>query len=195
MFSKIKTVGRRAATVAAGTVLVLSQCLGSFGAAFAPSTAYADTSTKTATVTLTDTENGNLSFVGRDDDTKTITVNAGETVAIKASPADGYFADSLSVFNNSDNDASAVSLKDGIGTFKVTGSATVSTMFYENGSNGSSILKAVKVKEGKANKAIDEKTYIKENADSKYVGLGDKLEKKDVLTVTTTVVDSNILPR
>ncbi|MFR4881512.1 MAG: hypothetical protein ACLUBO_15240 [Coprococcus sp.] len=67
-------------------------------------------------------------------------------------------------------------------------------MFYENGSNGSSILKAVKVKEGKANKAIDEKTYIKENADSKYVGLGDKLEKKDVLTVTTTVVDSNILP-
>ena len=194
MFSKIKAVGRRAATVAAGTVLVLSQCLGSFGAAFAPSTAYADTSTKTATVTLTDTENGNLSFVGRDDDTKTITVNAGETVAIKASPADGYFADSLSVFNNSDNDASAVSLKDGIGTFKVTGSATVSTMFYENGSNGSSILKAVKVKEGKANKSIDEKTYIKENADSKYVGLGDKLEKKDVLTVTTTVVDSNILP-
>ena len=194
MFSKIKAVGRRAATVAAGTVLVLSQCLGSFGAAFAPSTAYADTSTKTATVTLTDTENGSLSFVGRDDDTKAITVNVGETVAIKASPADGYFADSLSVFNNSDNDASAVSLKDGIGTFKVTGSATVSTMFYENGSNGSSILKAVKVKEGKANKAIDEKTYIKENADSKYVGLGDKLEKKDVLTVTTTVVDSNILP-
>ncbi len=45
MFSKIKAVGRRpAATVAAGTVLVLSQCLGSFGAAFAPSTAYADTS-------------------------------------------------------------------------------------------------------------------------------------------------------
>lgn len=194
MFSKIKAIGRRAATVAAGTVLVLSQCLGSFGAAFAPSTAYADTSTKTATVTLADTENGSLSFVGRDDDTKTITVNVGETVAIKASPADGYFADSLSVFNNSDNDASAVSLKDGIGTFKVTGSATVSTMFYENGSNGSSILKAVKVKEGKANKAIDEKTYIKENADSKYVGLGDKLEKKDVLTVTTTVVDSNILP-
>lgn len=194
MFSKIKAVSRRAATVAAGTVLVLSQCLGSFGAAFAPSTAYADTSTKTATVTLADTENGSLSFVGRDDDTKTITVNVGETVAIKASPANGYFADSLSVFNNSDNDASAVSLKDGIGTFKVTGSATVSTMFYENGSNGSSILKAVKVKEGKANKAIDEKTYIKENADSKYVGLGDKLEKKDVLTVTTTVVDSNILP-
>lgn len=194
MFNKIKAVSRRAATVAAGTVLVLSQCLGSFGAAFAPSTVYADTSTKTATVTLADTENGSLSFVGRDDDTKTITVNVGEAVAIKASPADGYFADSLSVFNNSDSDASAVSLKDGIGTFKVTGSATVSTMFYENGSNGSSILKAVKVKEGKANKAIDEKTYIKENADSKYVGLGDKLEKKDVLTVTTTVVDSNILP-
>ena len=64
MFSKIKAVGRRAATVAAGTVLVLSQCLGSFGAAFAPSTAYADTSTKTATVTLTDTENGSLSFAG-----------------------------------------------------------------------------------------------------------------------------------
>ena len=82
MFSKIKAVGRRAATVAAGTVLVLSQCLGSFGAAFAPSTAYADTSTKTATVTLADTENGSLSFVGRDDDTKTITVNVGETVAI-----------------------------------------------------------------------------------------------------------------
>lgn len=95
MFSKIKAVGRRAATVAAGTVLVLSQCLGSFGAAFAPSTAYADTSTKTATVTLADTENGSLSFVGRDDDTKAITVNVGETVAIKASPADGYFADSL----------------------------------------------------------------------------------------------------
>lgn len=194
MFSKIKAVSRRAATVAAGTVLVLSQCLGSFGAAFAPSTAYADTSAKMATVTLADTENGNLSFVGRDDDTKTITVTVGETVAIKVSPSDGYFADSLSVFNNSDSDASAVSLKDGIGTFKVTGSATVSTMFYENGSNGSSILKAVKVKEGKANKAIDEKTYIKENADSKYVGLGDKLEKKDILTVTTTVVDSNILP-
>ena len=194
MFSKIKAISRRAATVAAGTVLVLSQCLGSFGAAFAPSTAYADTSAKAATVPLADTENGNLSFVGRDDDTKTITVNVGETVAIKASPSDGYFADSLSVFNNSDSDASAVSLKDGIGTFKVTGSATVSTMFYENGSNGSSILNAVKVKEGKANKAIDEKTYIKENADSKYVGLGDKLEKKDVLTVTTTVVDSNILP-
>lgn len=69
MFSKIKAVGRRAATVAAGTVLVLSQCLGSFGAAFAPSMAYADTSTKTATVTLADAENGSLSFVGRDDDT------------------------------------------------------------------------------------------------------------------------------
>lgn len=54
MFNKIKAVSRRAATVAAGTVLVLSQCLGSFGAAFAPSTAYAETSTKTATVTLAD---------------------------------------------------------------------------------------------------------------------------------------------
>ena len=42
MFSKIKAVSRRAATVAAGTVLVLSQCLGSFGAVFAPSTAYAN---------------------------------------------------------------------------------------------------------------------------------------------------------
>lgn len=52
MFSKIKAVGRRAATVAAGTVLVLSQCLGSFGAAFAPSTAYADTSTKTASLVM-----------------------------------------------------------------------------------------------------------------------------------------------
>lgn len=78
MFSKIKAVGRHAATVAAGTVLVLSQCLGSFGAAFAPSMAYADTSTKTATVTLADTENGSLSFVGRDDDTNPSVVRRGQ---------------------------------------------------------------------------------------------------------------------
>ena len=113
MFSKIKAVSRRAATVAAGTVLVLSQCLGSFGAAFAPSTAYADTSTKTATVTLADTENGSLSFVGRNDDTKTITVNVGETVAIKASPADGYFA-------NNSNIHALLPRKDNVPDFLVT---------------------------------------------------------------------------
>ena len=41
MFNKIRKLGRRIATLTVGTVLVMSQCLGSFGATLAPTTAYA----------------------------------------------------------------------------------------------------------------------------------------------------------
>ena len=41
MFDRIRKLGRRIATLTVGTVLVMSQCLGSFGATLAPTTAYA----------------------------------------------------------------------------------------------------------------------------------------------------------
>lgn len=144
---------------------------------------------ETATVSLMETENGSLSFEGTDE--KALTVEVGSEVTVYATADDGYFADSLSVFGSGD-EAEAVDLTDGAATFTVTEDVSVTTNFYEDGSAGSAALKSVSVSEQDAVTSVED--YIKANADAQYVGEGDELSRKDVLTVTTTVVDGSKLP-
>ena len=62
--------------------------------------------------------------------------------------------------------------------------------FYENGSNGSAALEAVATEaSAKLAKEASDKAYIKANLDESLSGL-DKFERRDVLTVTTTTIDS-----
>ena len=168
-------------------VFVASSVLSSLS----PAVAYAAESTEpeTATVTLLQTENGALSFDGTDD--QFLKVEVGSEVTVNATPDDGYFADSLSVFT-SDNEAESVEVKDGKATFAVNGDVTVTAAFYENGSSGSSALNPVTVSEQAAVTSVED--YIRANADPQYVGEGEELSRKDVLTVTTTVVDGSKLP-
>ena len=151
-------------------------------------TAHAD-EPETATVTLMDTDNGSLSFDGTDE--KSVSVNVGSEVTVNVAPDDGYYADNLTVFDEN-NKGTAVEVKDGTATFTVNGDSTVYATFNENGSVSADALKPVDVDEQKAITSVEE--YVKDHADKKYVGEGDELSRKDVLTVTTTVVDGTKLP-
>ena len=144
---------------------------------------------ETATVTLMETEHGTLSFDGTDD--RAITVDVGSEVTVNATPDDGYFADSLSVFA-SESEATAVDVTDGKATFTVNSDVSVTCAFNENGTAGSDALKPVTVDEQSTNTSVEQ--YIRAHADTRYVGEGDDLTRKDVLTVTTTVVDGSKLP-
>ena len=149
---------------------------------------------ETATVTLMDTEHGSLTFEGSDE--RSMTVETGSEVTVNATAEDGYFADSLSVFT-SESDAESVEVKDGKATFTVNGDVTVTATFYENGSAGSAAMEAVEVGKQRSGSVTSVEQYVRENADPQYVGTlgeGEDLARKDVLTVTTTVVDGSKLP-
>ena len=72
------------------------------------------------------------------------------------------------------------------------GDTIVTSTFYQNGTVGSAALKPVDVDEGKSVASVED--YVRDHADPQYVGKGDDLTRADVLTVTTTVVDGNVLP-
>lgn len=144
---------------------------------------------ETATVTLMDTDNGTLSFNGTDE--KSISVNIGNEVIVNVTPNNGYYADNLTIFDDNDKGI-AVEVNDGAAIFTVTGNSTVYATFNENGTVSSDALKAVDIDEQKTFTSVE--VYIKNHANKKYVGENDELHRKDVLTVTTTVVDGNKLP-
>ena len=153
-----------------------------------PAMAYA-AEPELATVSLAETEHGKLSFDGGDD--MSMAVEVGTDVTVKVTPDEGYFADSLTVFTG-DEDGVAVDVKDGEATFTVEGDTIVNSTFYQNGTVGSAALKPVDVDEGKSVASVED--YVRDHADPQYVGKGDDLTRADVLTVTTTVVDGNVLP-
>lgn len=153
-----------------------------------PAMAYA-AEPELATVSLAETEHGKLSFGDGDD--MSMAVEVGTDVTVKVTPDEGYFADSLTVFTG-DEDGVAVDVKDGEATFTVEGDTIVTSTFYQNGTVGSAALKPVDVDEGKSVASVED--YVRDHADPQYVGKGDDLTRADVLTVTTTVVDGNVLP-
>ena len=153
-----------------------------------PAMAYA-AEPELATVSLAETEHGKLSFDGGDD--MSMAVEVGTDVTVKVTPDEGYFADSLTVFTG-DEDGVAVDVKDGEATFTVEGNTIVNSTFYQNGTVGSAALKPVDVDGGKSVASVED--YVRDHADPQYVGKGDDLTRADVLTVTTTVVDGNVLP-
>ena len=189
IFCKIKRVkrkldGKRITAKVMSAVLIASSMLN----AFAPVAAYA-AEPELATVSLSETQHGKLSFDGTED--MTLAVEVGTDVTVNVTPDEGYFSDGITVFKG-EEDGKAVDVKDGKATFTVEGDTIVTTTFYENGSVGSAALQPVEVDEGKAVTSIE--SYIRDHADTKYVGEGDELTRADVLTVTTNVIDGNKLP-
>ena len=189
IFCKIKRVkrkldGKRITAKVMSAVLIASSMLN----AFAPVAAYA-AEPELATVSLSETQHGKLSFDGTED--MTLAVEVGTDVTVNVTPDEGYFSDGITVFKG-EEDGTAVDVKDGKATFTVEGDTIVTTTFYENGSVGSAALQPVEVDEGKAVTSIE--SYIRDHADTKYVGEGDELTRADVLTVTTNVIDGNKLP-
>ena len=189
IFCKIKRVkrkldGKRITAKVMSAVLIASSMLN----AFAPVAAYA-AEPELATVSLSETEHGKLAFDGTED--MTLAVEVGTDVTVNVAPDEGYFSDSITVFKG-EEDGKAVDVKEGKATFTVEGDTIVTSTFYENGTVGSAALKAVDVDEGKAVKSVE--GYVRDHADTEYVGEGDELTRADVLTVTTTIIDGNKLP-
>ena len=189
IFCKIKRVkrkldGKRITAKVMSAVLIASSMLN----AFAPVAAYA-AEPELATVSLSETQHGKLSFDGTED--MTLAVEVGTDVTVNVTPDEGYFSDGITVFK-SEEDGTAVDVKEGKATFTVEGDTIVTSTFYANGTPGSAPFKAVDVDEGKAFTSIE--GFIREHADAQYVGEGDELTRADVLTVTTSVVDGGKLP-
>ena len=189
IFGKIKRMsrkldGKRITAKLMSAVLIASSVMN----AFTPLAAYA-AEPELATVSLSETEHGKLSFDGSDE--MSLAVEVGTDVTVNVAPDEGYFSDSITVFKG-EEDGKAVDVKEGKATFTVEGDTIVTSTFYENGTVGSAALKAVDVDEGKAVKSVE--GYVRDHADTEYVGEGDELTRADVLTVTTTVVDGNVLP-
>ena len=189
IFCKIKRVkrkleGKRITAKVMSAVLIASSMLN----AFAPVAAYA-AEPELATVSLSETQHGKLSFDGTED--MTLAVEVGTDVTVNVTPDEGYFSDGITVFKD-EEDGNAVDVKDGKATFTVEGDTIVTSTFYANGTPGSAPFKAVDVDEGKAFASVE--GFIREHADAQYVGEGDELNRADVLTVTTSVVDGGKLP-
>lgn len=186
-----RTTAKRLGVGALSIVFALSQVLGLLGTAVPA--AWADTATEpgTVTVTLAAGEHGSLSIAGEDAETDTVQVDKGSKVTVEVSPDDGWFADSVTTFSGDKSKASKVDVEDGRATFKAEADTTVTCAFYENGSNGSAALEAVATKaSAKQAKEASDKAYIKANVNASLSG-SDKFERRDVLTVTTTTVDSD----
>lgn len=171
-------------------VFALSQVLGLLGTAVPSAWAEAAAEPETVTVTLAAGEHGVLAIAGEDAESDTVTVDKGSNVTVEVTPDDGWFADSLTAFAGDGSEAAKLEVEDGRATFKAETDTTVTCAFYENGSNGSAALEAVATDaSAKQAKQASDKAYIKANLDESLSGL-DKFERRDVLTVTTTTVDS-----
>lgn len=171
-------------------VFALSQVLGLLGTAVPSAWAEAAAEPETVTVTLAAGEHGSLAIAGEDAESDTVTVDKGSNVTVEVTPDDGWFADLLTAFAGDGSEAAKLEVEDGRATFKAETDTTVTCAFYENGSNGSAALEAVATDaSAKQAKQASDKAYIKANLDESLSGL-DKFERRDVLTVTTTTVDS-----
>lgn len=171
-------------------VFALSQVLGLLGTAVPSAWAEAAAEPETVTVTLAAGEHGVLAIAGEDAESDTVTVDRGSNVTVEVTPDDGWFADSLTAFAGDGSEAAKLEVEDGRATFKAETDTTVTCAFYEDGSNGSAALEAVATDaSAKQAKQASDKAYIKANLDESLSDL-DKFERRDVLTVTTTTVDS-----
>lgn len=171
-------------------VFALSQVLGLVAPAVPSAWAEAAAEPETVTVTLAAGDHGRLAIAGEDAESDTVQVDKGSNVTVEVSPDDGWFADSLTAFAEDGSEAAKIDVEDGRATFKAETDTTVTCAFYENGSNGSAALEAVDTEaSAKQAKEASDKAYIKANLDESLSGL-DKFERRDVLTVTTTTVDS-----
>lgn len=171
-------------------VFALSQALGLVAPAVPAAWAEPAAEPETVTVTLAAGEHGSLAIAGEDAEADTVQVDKGSNVTVEVTPDDGWFADSLTTFGTDGSAASKVDVEDGRATFKAETDTTVTCAFYEDGSNGSAALEAVATEaSAKQAKEASDKAYIEANLDESLSGL-DKFERRDVLTVTTTTVDS-----
>ena len=171
-------------------VFALSQVLGLVAPAVPSAWAEAAAEPETVTVTLAAGEHGRLAIAGEDAESDTVQVDKGSNVTVEVTADDGWFADSITTFGTDGSAASKVDVVDGRATFKAETDTTVTCAFYEDGSNGSAALEAVATEaSAKLAKEASDKAYIKANLDESLSGL-DKFERRDVLTVTTTTIDS-----
>lgn len=171
-------------------VFALSQALGLVAPAVPAAWAEPAAEPETVTVTLAAGEHGALAIAGEDAESDTVQVDKGSNVTVEVTPDDGWFADSLTTFSGDGSAASKVDVVDGRATFKAEADTTVTCAFYEDGSNGSAALEAVATEaSAKLAKEASDKAYIEANLDESLSGL-DKFERRDVLTVTTTTIDS-----
>ena len=171
-------------------VFALSQALGLVAPAVPAAWAEPAAEPETVTVTLAAGEHGSLAIAGEDAEADTVQVDKGSNVTVEVTPDDGWFADSLTTFAGDGSEAAKIDVEDGRATFKAETDTTVTCAFYEDGSNGSAALEAVATEaSAKQAKEASDKAYIEANLDESLSGL-DKFERRDVLTVTTTTVDS-----
>lgn len=171
-------------------VFALSQALGLVAPAVPSAWAEAAAEPETVTVTLAAGDHGRLAIAGEDAESDTVQVDKGSNVTVEVTTDDGWFADSITTFGTDGSAASKVDVVDGRATFKAETDTTVTCAFYEDGSNGSAALEAVATEaSAKLAKEASDKAYIKANLDESLSGL-DKFERRDVLTVTTTTIDS-----
>lgn len=171
-------------------IFALSQVLGLVAPAVPSAWAEAAAEPETVTVTLAAGEHGSLAIAGEDAEADTVQVDKGSNVTVEVTPDDGWFADSLTTFAGDGSEAAKLEVEDGRATFKAETDTTVTCAFYEDGSNGSAALEAVATEaSAKQAKEASDKAYIEANLDESLSGL-DKFERRDVLTVTTTTVDS-----
>lgn len=171
-------------------VFALSQVLGLVAPAVPSAWAEAAAEPETVTVTLAAGDHGRLAIAGEDAESDTVQVDKGSNVTVEVTADDGWFADSITTFGTDGSAASKVDVVDGRATFKAETDTTVTCAFYEDGSNGSAALEAVATEaSAKLAKEASDKAYIEANLDESLSGL-DKFERRDVLTVTTTTIDS-----
>ncbi len=170
-------------------VFALSQALGLVAPAVPSAWAEAAAEPETVTVTHAAGDHGRLAIAGEDAESDTVQVDKGSNVTVEVTADDGWFADSITTFGTDGSAASKVDVVDGRATFKAETDTTVTCAFYEDGSNGSAALEAVATEaSAKLAKEASDKAYIKANLTNR-LGL-DKFERRDVLTVTTTTIDS-----
>lgn len=171
-------------------VFALSQVLGLVAPAVPAAWAEPAAEPETVTVTLAAGDHGRLAIAGEDAEADTVQVDKGSNVTVEVTADDGWFADSITTFGTDGSAASKVDVVDGRATFKAETDTTVTCAFYEDGSNGSAALEAVATEaSAKLAKEASDKAYIEANLDESLSGL-DKFERRDVLTVTTTTIDS-----
>ena len=137
-------------------------------------------------VTLVSGDGGFISFADGDTAT-TKRVAAGSDVDVSVVADDGWALSALSA-SDADDNVSDLELTDGTATLtNVSSDTVVSAVFYGDGSF-TSLNADVTATDVDVETASD---YIKNHADSRFVGTASEPSAVDVLTVTTTLVDTN----
>lgn len=174
------------------TALMVVSCLSGCASSFVPiqsDVAHA-ASNGMVTVTLDEAEHGSIYFMDSED--SSMQVEAGTNVTIVASPDGGY---QTSQFLVTDEYGNVTELADAGNTVSFTAdkSCTVSVTFepVNETINGGSL--ELEIEEADS-PVVSVEEYILSNADQSYVGTGKELKPMDVMTVTHTYVDGDMLP-